>query len=161
MSPKTILRNFLSPSMTTIAYNRLLIHGVSSILHRTYHNHHDISCSSEALLLSLVKLNNVWSVKGVKRLKFSTAVEEDPSLDEVWQCLCELVFHVCTCWDSKYIVEFFQRALFSFWDEEENHDQSDDIEATIHKPVSMIRQWQRKDNLRIEAEGADNSEGVE
>jgi hypothetical protein len=110
---------------------------------------------------------NVDRVKAVQRHKGRALLEEYPALDEVWKRFRELVLGVRACGDREDVVQFLQRALLRFRDEEEDHDECDDVEATERKEKLVGSQglgrrvfWERL-CLRVETKGADGVELVE
>jgi hypothetical protein len=100
-------------------------------------------------------------VEMVQRLQLGRFSEEDPSLDEVRQGFGELIFDVCTGRNCKDVIQFFKSALFCLRNEEENHDQRNNVEATKMMLDSISPRHNSSGDLRIKAKGTKRMELIE
>lgn len=73
----------------------------------------------------------VLVLKVVEWLENGVLAEEDPSLNEVWEGLGELVVHVGASWDGEDVVQLLESALLGLWNPEEDHDEGDEVEAGV------------------------------
>lgn len=69
----------------------------------------------------------------VERLQMNILASQNMSLCEVRQCFGKLVAHMSGCWDREYVVEFFESTLLGLWHKEEDHDQCDYIQSSVHE----------------------------
>lgn len=79
----------------------------------------------------LAVLATLESLEVVQRRASSTLVEKDPALDEPGDGLGDLVPHERADWDIENPVELLESAAHSLGDPEEDHDERNDVEASI------------------------------
>lgn len=79
------------------------------------------------------------SLEFIKRFEDGIFAEEDPSLDEVWKGLVDLVVHVRAGRDGEDVVQLFQGALFGLRDPEEYHDQGHYVSSRVEAEDTLFR----------------------
>lgn len=73
------------------------------------------------------------SVKLIQRRTRSVLVEKHPALEPPRQRGADLVTGKGAHGDGEDVVEFFEGALFGLGDPEEDHDESEDVHATVRE----------------------------
>lgn len=92
----------------------------------------------------LIRLFRGDVVELVERLDVHITTE-DVAVDPPWEDLADLVVDVLSGGDGKDVIEFFQSALLSFWDEEIDHDQSNDVETT----EDNVSTWEMEGGMMV------------
>jgi hypothetical protein len=105
-------------------------------LHSPYRSRLFIIESLRPSVLARHMLSRVFHrFRGVKLIQWfqpGLLVEENPSLDEIWQSLRELISYMRASGDRKNIVKLFQSALLRLRYEQKDHDQCDNVKTTLY-----------------------------